>query len=264
MANTTQIVNRPSLFKLLTEPPRAIAELGAFMASRPFLKKFSEGDGHVVLVLPGFMTSDGSTGLLREFLNKRGYDARPWELGRNYGSPKYVDQIMEKVRSIVEEERKEVSLIGWSLGGVYAREVARRSPNSIRQVITLGSPFGGIRKENNATWLYHLMSGKRIRDIDENAIRDILQSPPVPMTAIFSKGDGIVAWQHCMELKEGPRTQNIQVTGSHCGLGVNPSVIICIMDRLAQPIDTWKPFRPKWYKQFLYPNLAFSYLGRRR
>jgi len=249
-------IKRPSVFLFAAEGVRALVELGSFYASQPLLKKVGEGDGHPVLVLPGFMASDRSTQPLRQLLNKVGYDARPWDLGVNYGSVEYVDRNIERIQHIYRNTGRKISIIGWSLGGVYAREIARQCEGQVRQVITLGSPFGGLKEKNNASWLYRVISGQRVEDIEHDFIAEMLKTPSVPTTAIYTKGDGIVSWQHCIELEEGPHTQNVQVKGSHCGLGVNPSVILCVMDRLAQLEHAWQRFEPEWYKGFFYPNIA--------
>ena len=249
-------IKRPSVFLFASEGVRALVELGSFYASKPLLKKVGEGDGHPVLVLPGFMASDRSTQPMRRLLNKVGYDALAWELGTNYGSVEYVEHNIERVQHIYRNTGRKVSIIGWSLGGVYAREIARQCEGQVRQVITLGSPFGGLKEKNNASWLYRVISGQRVEDIEHDFIAEMLKSPSVPTTAIYTKGDGIVSWQHCIELQEGPLTQNVQVKGSHCGLGVNPSVILCVMDRLAQSEQAWQRFEPEWYKGFFYPNVT--------
>lgn len=246
-------VKRPSPFLFASEGMRALMELGSFFVSQPLLNKLEKGDQHPVLVLPGFMASDRSTKPLRQLLTNLGYEALPWGLGKNYGSPEYIDKCVEKVDHIYKSTGRKVSIIGWSLGGVYSREIARRCPDHIRQVITLGSPFGGIKKSSNASWLYRVISGKSVEDIDPELIKDMLKTPAVPTTAIYTKGDGIVAWQYCIELEEGTQTQNIQVKGSHCGLGFNPSVLLCVADRLAQPENNWRRFEPKWYEGFFFP-----------
>lgn len=245
---------RPSFLLFATEGLRAAMEFGTFYATQPILQKIGKGDGHPVLVLPGFLTADFSTRPLRRFLNKIGYEPHRWKLGCNYGSPRFVDKCMDRLEQIYEAEGRKVSIVGWSLGGVYAREVARRSPEMVRQVITMGSPFAGLTKENNVSWIYTLLSGKRVTDINKEVLKQIMEPPPVPSTAIFSKGDGIVSWMDCQESQESPITQNIQVKGSHCGLGFNPTVLFLLADRLSQAEDNWQRFEPKWYTQFFYPK----------
>jgi len=149
-------------------------------------------------------------------------------------------------------------LIGWSLGGVFAREIAKKRPNLIRQVITLGSPFRAVVEKNNATWLYTYASGgQKVEDIDPALIAELPNPAPVPTTAIYSKEDGVVPWEYCMEKEETAIHQNIQVRGSHLGLGVNPSVLHIIADRLLYSSEDWQHFKVSSLLEdlFLYPSL---------
>ncbi len=251
------VIKKPSKWLMATEGPRALMELAAFVLSKPILRRRLRGDQHPVLVLPGFMSSDRSTRPLRNFLNKIDYQAYPWKLGINIGHPRFVEQLVANVEQLFNEHGRRISLLGWSLGGIYAREVARQCPDKIRQVITLGAPFAGINQPNNVSWIYTMLTGRSVKDIDEKLLSEILVAPPVPMTAIYSKADGIVPWQYCREAEEGPLTQNVEVGGSHCGLGFNPVVVWCIADRLSLQRHQWKPFRPGWLEQFLFPKMAF-------
>ena len=241
-----------------TEGARALFDYSTFLLSKPILQRLGQGDGHPVLVLPGFLTGDKTTRQLRGFIDKIGYQSYPWKLGRNYGNPQLVDGCVERLLQIYESTQQKVSIVGWSLGGVFAREVARRQPDLVRQVITLGSPFAGAHKKNNVSWLYSLINGRHLKEVDPKLLEDMLHPPPVPTTAIFTKGDGIVHWEHCIEQVECDWVQNIEVKGSHCGLGVNPSALLCITNRLAQCPNNWEPFRPGWFKQFFYPNLSLG------
>ncbi len=248
-------IKAPSKLLFLTEGGRAALGLGVYAMTHKLLKNAPKGDGHPVLVAPGFMTSDRVTVILRNFLNHLGYEALTWDLGINLGRPEYAYRMLERVEEIQKDYHSKVSIIGWSLGGVFAREVARLQPESVRQVITLGSPFRDILGQNHGRWLYDLLHGPNGINIEDELLQDMAKSPPVPTTAIYSKEDGIVNWQHCIEEEEGPLTQNIQVAGSHCGLGHNPSVLYCIAERLAQDDDQWERFDPRGLIKLLYPNL---------
>ena len=260
MSNTAQqgnTVNRPSLFWLFTESGRAITELSFSVPYRKLLTPKKKGDGHPVLVLPGFMTSDFSTGPLRQFIKNLGYTAYRWELGRNTAGTEFVDMVLERVDAVYMMHQEPISLIGWSLGGVYARQVAKARPKQIRQIITLGSPFKGVQQTNNATWIYKLLSSKKhVKETDASIWAEIPRPAPVPTTAIYTKEDGIVPWQLCME-EEDAIHQNIQVRGSHFGLGVNPTVLEIIADRLKYNKDNWNHFYPKSLVKSLlfYPSL---------
>ena len=229
----------PSRDLLLLEL-RAIWELGAFFTMYPLLRLTPRGDGHPVLVLPGLAASDTSTRPLRAFLKDRGYRAHGWALGPNHGPrPGAEEKMQERLASLFDRYQQKVTLIGWSLGGIFAREMARRAPELVRSVITLGSPFSGAPKASNAWKLYERVSERSVEDWERREM--MRRPPPVPATAIFSRTDGIVAWQGCLE-QEGPQSENIEVEGSHCGLGHNPAVLFAIADRLAQPQGQWRHF----------------------
>lgn len=250
--NAQQKIEKPSPLLLLLES-RVFLELGSYFAFMPLLKNFDtfpKGDGHPILVLPGFTASDLSTQILRDFLTQLGYTPYPWKLGRNWAHYDELEVLMnERVKWIKNQHNQKVSLIGWSLGGIYAREIAKALPDDIRQVITLGSPFRGIGQDNNVNWIYELVTGREVRDIEPDLVAKVISSPPVPTTAIFTRSDGIVPWETCTEKVEGPITENIEVISSHCGLGFNPMVLLHIAERLAQPEGQWKPFKEKYKSQ---------------
>ena len=242
----------PPSRQLLMLEGRAVLELGAFFAMAPLLRLAPKGDGHPVLVLPGLAASDVSTRPLRAFLRDRGYRVHGWKLGQNRGRRDDAEARMQaRLTEVADRYGRKVSLIGWSLGGVFAREMARQAPDQVRSVITLGSPFGGSPKASNAWRLYETLSGREVHDWPG---RDAMKlPPPVPSTAIYSRTDGIVAWQGCRE-RVSPTTENIEVEGSHCGLGHNPAVLYAIADRLAQPEGQWRPFDRSGPRQFVYPD----------
>jgi pimeloyl-ACP methyl ester carboxylesterase len=247
----------PSKLLALSELPRALAELGSLPWFGPLLMSAPRGDGHPVLVLPGFVTTDASTTLLRRYLQALGYTPYAWELGRNLG-PKAIgregEKLIERLDAIYAETGRQVSIIGWSLGGVMARQVARRRPDKVRQVISLGSPFTGNPRATNVMQAYETLTGQRMSDAHTQAqLRESRQTPPVPSTAIYTKADGVVAWQNCCE-PEDATTDNIEVYGSHCGLGVNASVLYAIADRLAQGEGEWAPFERKGLRTLMYPS----------
>jgi pimeloyl-ACP methyl ester carboxylesterase len=253
MKETTDRVGPPSRLLLALEL-RSILELHAFFASYPLMPRVPRGDGHPVLVLPGLAASDDSTRPLRTVLKELGYTAHGWKQGPNRGPrPGVEDGIATRLVELSDRYRRKVSLIGWSLGGVFAREQARRTPELVRQVVTLGSPFANEPKASNAWQLYEALSG---RQVDDWPGREAMKlPPPVPSTAIYTRTDGIVAWQGCRE-QESPTTQNIEVEGSHSGLGHNPVVLHAIAERLAIPEGEWWPFDRSGLRSlfFLDPN----------
>lgn len=237
---------------LLALEVRGIWELQAFFAAYPLLRYAPRGDGHPVLVLPGLAASDVSTRPLRSYLKAQGYAAHGWKLGANHGPrPGVEDGIDARLAELSDRYGRKVSLIGWSLGGVFAREVSRRAPERVRQVITLGSPFANEPKASNAWQLYEALSGRRVEDWPGREAMKL--PPPVPSTAIYTRSDGIVAWQGCRE-QQSATTQNIEVEGSHSGLGFNPAVLYAIADRLALPENEWAPFDRSGLRGMLYPD----------
>jgi pimeloyl-ACP methyl ester carboxylesterase len=236
---------RPVLLAL--EGPRAALEAQALLPALPLLRAAPRGDGHPVLVLPGFTASDASTRVLREYLRGRGYAAHGWRLGRNVGFHREIGgRILQRLEGIHVHHGRKVSLVGWSLGGIYARELAKLAPACVRQVITLGSPFGGEARGHRAGWLHETVYGEELPPENRVWLNSLLPPPPVPSTAIYSRSDGVVAWRACRE-PESEHTDNLEVVGSHCGLGFHPLVLYAIADRLAQPEDGWKPFdRSGW------------------
>ena len=249
-------IGPPSALLALTELPRAIAEWGTLAVSMgSLLATAPRGDGHPVLVLPGFMTSDTSTRVLRRFLRMLGYDAHTWNLGRNLGTRaigQEGEHLIERLREIHEATGQRVSLVGWSLGGVMARLLARKAPDAIRQVVTLGSPFAGSPRATNVWRLYELMSGSKIDDPNHRAhLAEVAARPDVACTAIYTKGDGVVAWQNCRE-EDSATSENIEVYGSHVGLGVNPAVLYAVADRLAMKDGEFRRF-DRGTKKWMYP-----------
>jgi hypothetical protein len=243
---------RPPSQLLLALELRGIFELQAFFAFYPLLRRAPRGDGHPVLVLPGLSASDVSTRPLRTYLNAQGYAAHGWKLGSNHGPRPGVEAAIDaRLEELSQRYQRKVSLIGWSLGGIFARELARRLPSLVRQVITLGSPFANEPKASNAWKLYEYLSERKVDDWPDR--ERMKRPPPVPSTAIYSRSDGIVAWQGCRE-RNSSTTQNVEVEGSHCGLGHNPAVLYVIAERLAIPEGEWWPFDRTGVRKLLYPD----------
>ena len=250
-----QALRPPSRTLLLLEG-RAVQELGAFMLLRPWLAAAPRGDGHPVLVLPGLLASDLSTQPLRGFLKQQGYAVHGWKQGRNLGlRPGVEPDMLDRIEELYERHgRRKLSLVGWSLGGIYARQLAKRVPDKVRCVISLGSPFTGSPKATNAWKVYEFASGQRVDDRDQHIAGPVSDPPPVPTTSIFSRSDGICAWQTCLN-EEGEQVENIEVYGSHCGLGHHPAVVYAIADRLAQPEGAWKKFdRNRGWRHLVFPD----------
>lgn len=225
---------------LLMLEGRAPWEFAATLAAAPVLKRAPRGDGHPVLVFPGLAASDITTLPLRHFLRDRGYAAYPWAQGFNLGPRDgVVEACRAQVRALAERHGEKVSLVGWSLGGVYARELAKELEECVRCVVTLGSPFSGPPRATNAWRLFELLSGKSAHD--EASRAELHRPPSVPTTSVYSRSDGVVAWQ-CSLNPDHPRTENVEVRSSHIGMGLNPFALYVVADRLAQEPARWKPF----------------------
>ena len=221
------------------------------LAAAPWLNKLPVGDGHPVLVFPGLGASDTTTVPLRNFLRDRGYTSYPWKQGFNFG-PKHgvLAACRDQLLHLATRHRGKVSLIGWSLGGIYARELAKEQPEHVRCVITLGTPFGGHPRATNAWRFYELVSGQSVQS-DAALMAQIRQAPACPTTSIYSKTDGIVAWQ-CSINEQAPHTENIEVHASHIGMGMNPLALYAIADRLAQDPQDWQRFDVKGARRWFY------------
>ncbi len=219
---------------------RAFWEFGAMLAATPWLRRMPHGDGHPVLVFPGLGANDATTVPLRRCLDQLGHRTQAWGQGFNFG-PR--DGVLKRcaadVRALAEKHGGPVSLVGWSLGGLYAREMAKELPEHTRCVVTLGTPFAGHPRATNAWRVFELLSG--LKASDPALIERLRTPPPVPTTSIYSRTDGIVAWQ-CSLNEPGPITENIEVHASHTGMGMNPLALCAVADRLAQPRGAWKPF----------------------
>jgi len=227
-------INPPSGVLQLLES-RAPVELAALMLRLPLLRmSVPRGDGSAVLVLPGFLADDASTWILRRFLNSIGWRAYAWELGPNTGpgAPLIAGTIalMERLRA----ESGPVNLVGWSRGGIIAREVARHRRDLVRQVITLGTPVRGGPEASSIGRMVAANLG-----IDTQNLRTMQTARErvpirVPITALYSKTDGVVAWRATID-ESNPDVEHIQVSGSHVGLGVNADVFRIVAERLKQP-----------------------------
>jgi len=231
----------PSLLLMLAEA-RAVFEFNSSLLLSPLLMRAPRGDGHPVLTLPGFLASDLSMAPMRRYLKELGYDAYAWNMGRNFGGvASKRAALRDLVTRIHETTGRKVSIIGWSLGGIYARDLALQLPGMVRSVITLGSPFANDVRATNATRLYEALSGEGIDDIPE--IRQAIAGDmPVPATSIYSRTDGIVNWRTSV-LRPSATAENIEVhLASHIGIGVNPAALWAVADRLAQAEGEFKHF----------------------
>jgi len=242
----------PPARRLLLLEPRGLLDIPALFAAAPFLLSARRGKRHGVVVLPGFGADDGSTVLLRRYLTTLGYDAHGWKRGFNVRGPGAdMEAVIDQIRQLRDLHHLPVSLIGWSRGGIMAREIARKIPDDIRQVITLGSPFADA-SANNVGAVWTLLTGEKAPRNPER-LTSLAAPIPVPATAIYTRADGVVAWQACLE-QPGPIAENVEVRSTHIGLGFHAPAFWVIADRLAQPTGQWSPFTPTGFVSAFFPK----------
>ena len=231
---------RPPGLHLMALECRAPAEAMVSLVLWPWLASGApRGDGHSVLVLPGLVAPDASTLMLRRFLRRQGWRAHGWRQGLNLGPREGVlEACVERIRTLHQRSGRKVSLIGQSLGGVFARELSKVLPHAVRQVITLGSPVGAERHASNVRHVYEFVSGHRAYAPELMARLD--EPAPVPCTSVYSRSDGVVHWRASLQ-PSGALAENIAVPASHTGMGVNPLVLRLVAERLAQPESGWRP-----------------------
>ncbi|HEX4882634.1 MAG TPA: alpha/beta fold hydrolase, partial [Casimicrobiaceae bacterium] len=240
MPHAVSRLEAPSLALLGVEPLRAAIEYAAMrVMARDALPR---GDGHAVVVFPGLGAGARAMAPLQRHCAALGYVALDWGRGVNRGPDDDVEgwlaRLADDVMRMVEEHPSPVTLLGWSLGGIYAREVAKRVPDRVRQVITIGTPLAGTPESTNAGWLYRLLKGRSHR-VDASVVQALRVAPPVPTTSIYSRTDGVVPWQACRAAM-GPCVENIEVKSSHLGLVCHPRVLGIVAERLAQPAGRWR------------------------
>jgi hypothetical protein len=236
----------PSPMLNLTEPLRAMFELGTLHLSEPWLNSLRGGDGHPVLVIPGFTAGDRSTVVMRNFLSELGYLPCGWKQGVNFGARhELFEGAYEVLLGLHDEYGCRISIVGQSLGGIYGRELAKYNPDIVRQVITLGSPFNDPEgNASNVSELYKMFNpehkSKAQQFLGEHW--ELPAPPPVPTTSIYSKFDGVCHWRACVQHGGHDQVENIEVLGSHTGMGVNAQALFIIADRLSQRRSLWQPF----------------------
>jgi len=236
----------------IAPPPkrRLIREFRSVLTPRPrllrhpLLRHVPRGDGHPVFVLPGFLTNDGRTRHLRRFLGALGYEAYGWGEGINWGPTDHAIAAIERRRGAVRRRHgRKVTLVGHSLGGLLARELAQKFPDDTRAVVMLGSPVR-LPTATSLAVFFRLLA-RFHRTALGLEISDLNRSPPdsIPVTAIYTREDGIVAWESCLEHSGGMR-ENVEVRGTHSTLPSNPLALAIVANRLAQPEGVWRAYIP--------------------
>ena len=231
---TAEGVPMPSAWQARHEWRMALELANAAVRTRD-LHTWPQGDGHPVIVLPGFLGGPESTVFLRGHLRRLGYRAHDWRQGRNLGaSPELAQRLEDLLLEIHDRYGRRVSLVGWSAGGIYAREMARALPDYTRTVITLGSPFRGHPAATRAWTMYRFMNRRHLaRMFTDEALA--LRAAPlrVPTTCVYSRQDGIVAWEACID-RRSSCVEHVEVRTTHIGLGFCPEVYRIIAERLAR------------------------------
>lgn len=227
-------VDRPSIALLGSEPWRAAMEFVSHKFCRAPAAAV-EGDGHPVVVFPGLATDGRATAPLRAHCQALGYAAMDWGCGFNTGPDgdpdEWLDGLARHVETLLAGHAQPASLVGWSLGGLYARELAKRLEPRVRQVITIGTPFNASADHTHVGWLFRLVNG-RSPVLDDTWAQRLRTPPPVPTVSIYSRSDGVVAWQACVHERPGRLVRNIEVEGSHIGMGWNPAVLAAVAAEL--------------------------------
>lgn len=221
----------PGLLAGLAEV-RAGLQVPRLLVAGPRLARAPRGDGGVVVDVPGWLAAEVTNAPLRRFLILLGHDACGWGLGVNRGRPERDARLLaRKVLAAAEESGRPVALVGWSLGGLIAREVARQHPDAVRRVVTYGTPVVGGPTHTVGARRYGPDESQRITRLAERL--DAEHPIQVPVTAILSRRDGIVSWQACID-RTSRDVEHVEVRSTHLGLGLDPDVWSVVADRLSR------------------------------
>ncbi len=250
---------KPSVLLAASEGVRAVTDLSTLSWAGFFMSNVPRGNGEPILVLPGFGTGDRSTAIMRGLMKKFGYEAYGWDLGINLGPRWHVLSALEgRIAKIsADHGGQKLRLVGQSLGGIYARSIARDKPEMVESVVTLGSPYGAIN-QGKSSWAYgavEMAMGYQFKEAVEMESQEMGHPLHVPTTSVYSKMDGVVNWRTCVEPTSDFR-ENVEVIASHVGMGMHGPTLRVIMDRMAQSQDSWKPFKKSAWQRIVYPKPA--------
>ena len=270
------IINRridaPPLFNMLLETRSAI-EWTTMFGLYHFIPKHKATKNKPVLLMPPYLGNDISTTFVRKYLKSVGFKTYKWDLGVNLINSKSLPKLVEKLDEIYEKHQEKVNLVGWSGGGIFAKIIANRHPEKVEQLITIGSPVWGIKNmQTPLVKMLEFLRGKTLKERNEKFLRELEEIPNVPITCIYTKTDGLLPWKHCMEAETLRNDiNNIEVFGSHCGMGANASVLLTVANSLNTNITGKKPkgitskiesiFFPEFWEQkgiSKFTNLFFN------
>jgi pimeloyl-ACP methyl ester carboxylesterase len=228
----TEPIQAPSSSHVMREA-RGLIELPRLLVKFPSLARQPRGNGEPVLILPGYGAGDGSTTILKGYLRLLRYRARGWGMGKNRGTVgESLPRLLRRLGNLARRSQQKVTIVGWSFGGYLARELARERPDLVRLVITLGTPVVGGPKFTVVAESY------RKRGIDIEAVaaeveqRNRSANLLVPVVAIYSRNDAVVAWQACIDHLT-PAIEHVEVKSTHLGFGFSAEVYKIIAQRLA-------------------------------
>ena len=262
----------PPLYNVLLES-RSLVEWSTMIGLFHLIPRYKSDHEKPVLLMPPYLGNDYSTTFVRKYLKSAGFKTYKWDLGINMINSKSLPKLIEKLDEIYEKHQEKVSLVGWSGGGIFAKIIANRHPEKVAQLITIGSPVWGIKHmQTPVIRSLEFLRGRKLRERNEKLIKELEQIPQIPITCIYTKTDGLVPWKHCLEAETFRNDiKNIEVFGSHSGMGANATVLLTVAKTLHENIENTqqkgiiskaeKLFYPDFWKQkgiSKFTNLFFS------
>ena len=247
------------MYNVLLES-RSVVEWTTMFGLYHLIPKRKKGNNKPVLLMPPYLGNDHSTRFVRKYLKSLGFKTYKWDLGVNTINSKYIPKLVEKLDEIYDKHQEKVSLVGWSGGGIFAKIIANRFPDKVEQLITIGSPVWGVH--NMKTPLVRTLEffrGKSLKERNRKILEELEKIPKVPITCIYTRTDGLVPWKNCLEAETfRSDIKNVEVFGSHMGLGANASVLVTVANSLIENIEGKAPegfitrvenlFFPKFWK----------------
>lgn len=228
----------PPLFNVLLET-RAVTEWTSMFWLYPFIPKHKSKKSKPILLMPPYLGNDNSTIFVRKYLKSIGFKTYKWDLGVNMINSKSLPKLIEKLDEIYEKHQEKVSLVGWSGGGLFAKIIANRYPEKVEQLITIGSPVWGVKNmKTPIIKTLEFVRGAKLRERNLKFIKELEEIPKVPITCIYTKTDGLIPWKNCMEAETfRDDIKNVEVFGSHCGMGANATVLLTVANALNSNLE---------------------------